>query len=125
MTPRCSTASGTKERITAMPSGRPATATRTSIPPGTEVLKDCPRAASSMLDDLGAGTPTTVPSGRKIVTGVLLAALTPSTVICRLRSSSVVTSGSIRRRAQRAADELGSPVRMPAGTVSLDKRDQP
>ena len=48
-----------------------------------------------MLADTGAGSPTTVPSGRKIVTGVLLAALTCATASWRLRGLSEVTSGAM------------------------------
>ena len=94
-TPWRSTASGTKERITAVPPVSPPTATSTSIPPGTDALNDrLARSASWTLADRAAGTPTCVPSGRKTVTGALLVALTSATASRRSPPRMAVSSGA-------------------------------
>ena len=123
VTPWRSTAPGTKERITAVPPGSPSTATSTSTPPGTDVLKDWPRIASRTLGDHGAGFPATVPSGRKMVTGVLFSALTCATASRRLRGSRVVTSGAMDCASTVAVDTAWSAASVRSTSASGTRND--
>jgi hypothetical protein len=68
-TPWFSCAWGTNVRITAVPCGKPATATSTSVPPAIWLVPLLPPAASRTLRDRCAAAPSVGPSGMKIVMG--------------------------------------------------------